>query len=74
MLGKAAWGRKRVERLHDMMEERDYGQLKQQKTKQEKKIAKLIEAFEIWMWWWMLEPENQLDREGDEERGVGTCQ
>jgi len=28
MLGKATWGRKRMELLHDMMEGRDYGQLK----------------------------------------------
>ena len=28
MLGKASWGRKRMELLHDMMEGRDYGQLK----------------------------------------------
>ena len=28
MLGKATWGRKRMELLHDMMKGRDYGQLK----------------------------------------------
>ena len=28
MIGKAIWGRKRMELLHDMMEGRDYGQLK----------------------------------------------
>ena len=28
MLGKATRGRKRIELLHDMMEEKDYGQLK----------------------------------------------
>ena len=28
MIGKANWGRKRMELLHDMMEGRDYGQLK----------------------------------------------
>ena len=28
MLGKATWGRKRMELLHDMMEGRSYGQLK----------------------------------------------
>jgi len=28
MLGKATWGRKKMELLHDMMEGRDYGHLK----------------------------------------------
>jgi len=28
MMGKAIWGRKRMELLHDVMDGRDYGQLK----------------------------------------------
>ena len=62
MLGKATRGRKRMELLHDMMEGRDYGQLKylvsdRSRWRQENKWECMSETY----WKWQRTKEEDID-------------